>query len=176
MKRFARRVIGAARLDRRVYEEVETDVGALGQALLIVTLSSVAAGVGWPGGRLAGAPILAGSVAALLGWVAWAFLTYFIGTRLLPEPQTQADPGQLLRTIGFAASPGLLRVLGAVPGLAVPVFIVVSLWMLVAMIVAVGQALDYSSPARALAVCATGWLLSLIFIIVIGLFFGPTVH
>jgi hypothetical protein len=103
-------------------------------------------------------------------------VTYYVGTRLLPQSQTRADAGQLLRTIGFAASPGLLRVIGIVPGLAVPVFVLTAFWMLAAMIVAVRQALDYSSTRRALAVCAAGWLLSLVIAMVIGLIFAPTVY
>jgi hypothetical protein len=149
----------------------------MGQALLVIVLSSIAGGVGLitvnPPGLLG---LIIGTVAALLGWTAWAVVTYYIGTRIFPEPQTQADPGQLLRTIGFATSPGLLRVFGAIPGLARIVFVVVSVWMLVAMVVAVRQALDYSTTARAVGVCVTGWLLSIVVALVIGLFFAPPVY
>jgi hypothetical protein len=80
----------------------------------VVILSSVAAGIGIIG--TAGIKgLFFGTIAALLGWFIWAFLTYFIGTRLLPEPQTKADYGELLRTIGFSSSPGVLRVLGIIP-------------------------------------------------------------
>ncbi len=70
----------------------------------------------------------------------------------------EADVGQLLRTIGFASSPGLLRILGIVPGMTGIVFIVCALWMLVAMVIAVRQALDYHGTGRAIAVCLIGWL------------------
>ncbi len=80
--------------------------------MLVVVLSSLAAGIGSVGGAgLMG--LLFGALSALAGWYIWAFLTYFIGTRFLPEPQTEADVGQLLRTIGFSSSPGLLRVAGS---------------------------------------------------------------
>jgi hypothetical protein len=58
---------------------------------------------------------LLGTLAALLGWLIWAFLTWLIGTKLLPEASTEADIGQLMRTIGFASAPGILRVLGSSP-------------------------------------------------------------
>jgi hypothetical protein len=177
MTTFGRRVIGAARLDSRIYEEVEHDSGATGQAALVVVLSSLAAGIGLGGpadGRSPG--LLAATLGALIGWAAWAALTYFIGTRLLPQAGTRADLGQLLRTIGFAASPGLLRVFGAIPGLTVAIFVAVSVWMLVAMIIAVRQALDFSSTGRAVAVCVAGWVLSLIVAAVVGLVFGPSVY
>ena len=102
----------------------------------------------------------------------WAYLTYFIGTRLLAEPQTQADLGELLRTIGFSSSPGLLRVLGILPGVQQLVFFVAGLWMLVAMIIAVRQALDYTSTWRALAVCAIGWVVQILILMALFLALG----
>jgi hypothetical protein len=150
-------MIRAAKLDVQLYEEVEADRDATGQAMIVVVLSSLAAGVGSLGSG-AWQGIVVGTIAALVGWVVWAFLTYFIGTRLLPEPQTKADYGELLRTIGFASSPGLIRVLGIVPGLGPLVFLAAGIWMLVATVIAVRQALDYISTTRALGVCLIGWL------------------
>ncbi|MCZ6753197.1 MAG: hypothetical protein O7E51_15395, partial [Acidobacteria bacterium] len=115
------RMIRAAKLDINLYEEVEADKQAMGQAMTVVILSSVAAGIGSIShGGVSG--IFWGTIAALAGWFIWAFLTYFIGTRLLPEPQTRADVGELLRTTGFSSSPGVLRVLGVVPFLGGLVF------------------------------------------------------
>ncbi len=100
MTNFKDRIIRAAKLDINLYEEVEADKGALGQAMGVVVLSSIAAGVGSIArGGFSG--ILMGTIAAFIGWYIWAYLTYFIGTRFLPEPQTKADYGELLRTIGF---------------------------------------------------------------------------
>lgn len=156
MASFSQRMIGAARLDFHAYEEVEADPTALGQAMGIVVLSSLAAGIGAAG---RGAPgLVSGAVGALAGWFLWAGLTYLIGTRLLPAPQTHADWGQLLRTIGFASTPGMVRILGVVPGLTALVFLIANLWMLVAFVIAVRQALDYTSTWRALGVCVIGWL------------------
>lgn len=165
MTNFKNRIIRAAKLDVRLYEEVEADKGALGQAVGVVVLSSIAAGIGSiEQGGIGG--ILAGTVSALIGWFIWAYLTYFIGTRLLPEPQTRADYGELLRTIGFSSSPGLIRVLGIIPGLAGIVFLVASIWMLAAMVIAVRQALDYRSTLRAVGVCLIGWIVqALIFVL-----------
>jgi hypothetical protein len=99
-----------------------------------------------------------GTITALVAWYLWACLTYFIGTRFLPEPQTRADVGELLRTIGFSSAPGLIRVLGIIPGLGKVVFLAASVWMLAAMVIAVRQALDYSSTLRAVGVCFIGWI------------------
>ncbi len=173
---FLQRVLGATMLDRRTYEGVEADRHATLQALAVVLLASVAGGIGALGIRQMGsANVVVGAIGAMVGWVAWATLTYVIGTRLLPGPQTQADVGELLRTTGFAAAPGLLRVFGAVPSLGPLLYVVASLWMLLAMVVAVRQALDYTSTARALAVCVTGWALSLIVAAIIGNVFATAV-
>ncbi len=168
MNKFQNRIFRAAKLDVNLYEEVEADKGAMGQAMTVVVLSSLAAGIGSIGtGGFGG--ILMGTIAALVGWYLWAYLTYFIGTKLLPEPQTQSNPGELLRTIGFASSPGLIRILAIIPGLGKVVILVASLWMLVAMVIAVRQALDYQSTMRAVGVCAIGWAIQLL---IIGLFFS----
>ncbi|HEY9466532.1 MAG TPA: YIP1 family protein [Vicinamibacterales bacterium] len=176
MNTLARRVLGAMVLDRRIYEEVEADAGATGQAVGVVVLASVAGGIGVLGlGAQTPQSVVAGIVGALIGWMAWAALTYLIGTRLLPEPQTKADFGELLRTIAFASAPGLFRVLGAVPFLGLTIYVVASMWMLLAMIVAVRQALDYQSTGRAVGVCVVGWALSLVVAAVLEIIFAPTV-
>jgi hypothetical protein len=160
MANFSNRIIRAAKLDVSLYEEVEADKSALGQAMGVVILSSIAAGIGST--SKAGLPgMLIVVVVALIGWYIWAYLTYFIGTKLLPEPQTKADHGELLRTIGFSSSPGLIRVLGIIPGLQNMVFSIAAVWMLVAMVIAVRQALDYTSTLRAIGVCAIGWVIQI---------------
>jgi hypothetical protein len=171
---FLQRLLGAMALDAAIYEEVEADPGATTQACIVVLLSSLAAGLGARSfGETSLATIGFISIVALLAWAAWALLTYEIGAHLLPEPQTRADVGELLRTIGFASTPGMLRVFGVIPQVAIPAFAISAVWMLCAMVVAVRQALDYTSTARAVAVCVVGWTLALTFAIVLGLFFGP---
>ncbi len=173
---FVMRLIGALALDPVTYEEVEADRSATGQAMLVVVLSSVGAGIG-ARGLGSGSPrsMVFISAVSLLAWAAWALLTYQIGVRLLPEPDTRSDVGELLRTIGFASAPGMLRIFGIVPGAAIAAFAITAVWMLVAMIVAVRQALDYKSTARAVAVCGLGWALAIAIAVGLGLVFGPTV-
>ncbi len=156
MASFWDRIIRAAKLDPALYEEVEADKGALGQAMGVVVLSSIAAGIGTIG-RGGPGGILTGTIVALVGWYVWAYLVYFIGTKFLPEPQTRADHGELLRTVGFSSSPGLIRILGIIPAMTGIVFLGASIWMLAAMVVAVRQALDYESTLRAVGVCAIAW-------------------
>ncbi len=163
---FINRIFRAAKLDAHLYEEVEADKTSMRQAMLVVILSGVAAGVGSisHGGYLG---IAVGTATALVGWYIWAFLTYLIGTKFLPEPQTKSDIGELLRTIGFASSPGLIRVLGVVPEIEKFVFSAASVWMLVAMVIAVRQALDYKGTWRAIIVCVIGWVIQIAILLTI---------
>jgi hypothetical protein len=165
MAGFYTRMLRAAKLDVGLYEEVEHDSAAMGQAMGAVILSSVAAGIGhYSVGGVSG--LVSGTAGAIIGWFVWAYVTYLIGTKLLPEPQTLSTHGELLRTIGFSSSPGILRVFGIIPGLYPAVFMITGVWMLVSMIVAVRQALDYRSTFRAVVVVFIGWV---IYIIVFGL-------
>jgi len=166
------RAVRAAKLDASLYEEVEADQAALGQAMTVVVVSSVCAGIGSAAqGGVVG--LLLGAVAALILWYIWAYLTYFIGTRLFPEAQTSANVGELLRTTGFSSSPGVLRILGIIPGLMTIVFVVSSIWMLVAMVVAVRQALDYTSTGRAVGVCLIGWLVMMAIFSILAVLAAP---
>jgi hypothetical protein len=160
MSTFVERVIGAARLDPAIYEEVEHDRAALWQSLGVVALYGVAAGAAELG--LSFTHLVASMVAAMIGWVIWASLTYVIGTRVLPEPATRADLGQLLRTLGFAAGPGIIMLLAVMPRIRSVVFVVAQVWMIAAMVIAVRQALDYASTMRAVAVCLIGWICQLL--------------
>jgi hypothetical protein len=171
---FLQRFIGAMSLDAAIYEEVEADAGATSQALAVVVLSSVATGLGSRslGGNTVSNVVFV-TVVALLAWAAWALLTFEIGSRLMPSRDTAVDVGELLRTIGFASAPGVLHIFGIIPSVTGPAFAIASIWMLAAMVVAVRQALDYTSTARAVAVCLAGWTLAIALAVVLGLVFGP---
>lgn len=164
------RMVRAARLDPHLYEEVEADRSLTGQAAMVVVLAAVATGIGFTGivsadeERDIVASLLLTIVSSLLGWVVLAWLTYYIGTRLLPEPQTHADWGQLARPLAFAQSPGVLMVFGVIPGIGPLIFLVAGIWQFIARIIAVRQALDYQSTWRAAGVVLIGTLiLNLVF-------------
>jgi hypothetical protein len=155
MASLGERMIGAARLDAGTYEEVEADTTATGQAALVVVLSSICIALGAQLHAGLGG-VVAVTILRLVAWLVWALITLQVGTRLLPGPATQADMGQLLRTLGFASTPGVAGLFGLVPGIAGVVDLVVSLWLVAAMVVAVRQALDYETTGRAIAVVVIG--------------------
>lgn len=161
MNPYFNRMLRAAKLDSALYEEVEHDPSAMGQAMGVVVLSSVAGGIASLSAGI-GQGFILGIIISLVGWFIWAGITYVIGTKVLPTPQTEADYGQLLRTIGFSSSPGLIRIIGIIPGLGWIVSLVAAIWMLIAMVIAVRQALDYTSTGRAVAVCIIGWIVQVV--------------
>lgn len=173
---FLNRMAGAARLEPQIYEDVEADVTATSQAVAVIVLSSVASAIGLMRGSSADPMLFVSyTTVALAAWIAWSTLTYLIGIHLLPSPDTKATVGELLRTTGFATAPGIARILGVVPVLGPAFFVLGSVWMLAAMVIAIRQALDYRHTTRALAVCLVGWLLSLLFVGIIGLLFARPV-
>ncbi len=158
MATLVERMQGAAMLSIPTYEEVEHDRTATGQAAAVVAGVAIAQAIGAAG---AGGPgIIGGLIGQLLGWALWAGLTYFIGTRLF---KGTADWGELLRTLGFSQSPGLLYALGIIPLVGGIIRFAVFIWVSVAGVIAVRQALDVST-GKAIATV----LIALIPLIVLG--------
>tara|TARA_B100000686_G_scaffold336107_1_gene405583 strand:- start:55 stop:570 length:516 start_codon:yes stop_codon:yes gene_type:complete len=167
---FVNRIIRACKLEVSLYEEVEADKSATLQAALVVVLSSLAAGVGAL--SMGASNFLMAPILSLISWYIWAYLIYFIGAKLFPEPNTKADHGELLRTIGFSSAPGLIRVFGFTPELMTITFIGGGIWMLVAMVIGVRQALDYESTWRTIGVVIIGFLIQAIVLIMLLRIFG----
>jgi hypothetical protein len=155
---FGQRLTGVLKLQPATFEEIEASPSATSQAVAVVILASVAAGIG-AGLALGPVALLRETVAALVGWLMWAVVTYLIGARLLPEPGTKTDMGELLRVIGFSYAPNLFAIFAFIPLLGGVVRVVVACWLLAATVIAVRQALDYKSTLRAVAVVLIGWLL-----------------
>lgn len=146
------RMIGAAKLDVGVYEEVEADGSATGQAAGVVAIVALCSAIAGIGGGAQG--VFGGLIAALLGWALWAGITYLIGDKLLGGTATW---GELLRTLGFAQAPGVLFLLGIIPLLGNLVVVVVGIWILVTGVVAIRQALDFGT-GRAIATALLGFI------------------
>jgi len=158
------RMIRAARLDPTLYDEVNEDPRALPQAAAVVLLSAVATGIAF--GQGDPGTLVLGLGLAVVGWWLTAYLAFFIGTRVLPEHRAEAaalpggepprapHPAGLMRAIGFASSPGILRLVGAIPEFMAPAMLVTTAWMICAAVIAIRQGLGFHSTARALGVYA----------------------
>ena len=154
---FLNRIFRAIKIDLDLYEEVEADKKATVQAGVVVVLSSLAAGVGAV--HLGASNLLVAPVLSLLSWYVWAYLIYFVGVKIFPDPQTKSSHGELLRTIGFSSAPGIIRIFGFTPTLMTVTYIGSAFWMLACMVVAVRAALDYKSMWKALGVVIVAWLI-----------------
>jgi hypothetical protein len=180
---LVQRMIRAARLDAGVYEELEADRTATSQAATAVVIVALCNGVGAalaaqfvprPEGLPGPNPILAligGVVGALVGWLIWSYVTYFVGTKFFGGTAT---PGELLRTIGFAQSPGVLNLLAFIPFVGGILALVTGIWSLVAGIVAVRQALDFDT-GKAILTTVIGWIFLVIVIVLVSVVIGGAV-
>jgi hypothetical protein len=173
-------MIRASKLQSDLYEEVEADKSATSQALLAVITISIIAGIGvaiqgiirGQGGLFILWGFLGGIASSLLGWLAWSFFTWLIGTTILKGPETSATWGELLRTIGFAYSPGVFRFFVFIPFLGGLISFAALIWSLIAGVIAVRQALDFST-GRAIATCIIGWIINLVLVFLVSaLLFG----
>lgn len=149
---IADRMMRAASLKVDLYEEVEADETATGQAAMVVGIVAIASAIGNINAGVGA--IIGGLLAAFVGWLIWSGITYLIGDKLLGGTATW---GELLRTLGFAQSPGVLYALGIIPLLGGVIRFAVAIWILVAGIIAIRQALDFST-GKAIATALLGWL------------------
>lgn len=162
------KMIRAARLDVSLYEEVEADEGATGEALVVVLIVAIAAGIGALARGSGGFTMTI--LGALIGWAVFAFLTYIIGTALFNGTATY---GEMLRTLGYAYSPGVLDVLtivAVIPCLGPPVALLIAIvtwvWRLATTVVAVRQALDFDTT-KAILTCILGWLAGMVVVMLL---------
>jgi hypothetical protein len=158
------RMVRAAQLQSALYEEVEADTSATGQSLLAVVLTSVVAGIGSGMDELIGGAsgnfvygLMYGLAIAIVGWLVWALFAFIFGVSILRGPHTSSTWGELLRTMGFASSPRVLQVFAFLPGVGGIIVFASSVWALVATIIAVRQALDFSTW-RAIVTALISWL------------------
>ncbi len=151
------RSIGFLRLDDATYEEVEHDQNGTVQAAVVVVVASLLAGIGGLGEG--GLGFVAALVVGIISWFIISYVIFFIGTRLLASSQTQADPGQLLRTVGFAQVAGALGILAFIPVLGALAALVAFVWGIVMTVKGVQHALEMSM-ARAVVTSVAGWLVA----------------
>lgn len=141
------RMMDAALVRIDLYEEVEHDLDATGQAAIVVGIVAVASAIG--GVDVGAVGIVGGLVGAYVGWLLWAGVAYIIGDKVLGGTATW---GELLRTLGFAQAPGVLFALGFIPLIGWVAVPVAGIWMLVTAFVALRQALDVGNGRTLLTV------------------------
>ena len=153
--------MGALSLDAGTFEDIEASRSADVQSIAIVAAVCAAGGVGAMGLGVSGLSGIVISALMVLGaWLVWVGLIAAIGTTTMAEPHTRSDVHELLRVLGYAAAPGLFLALAAMPAAAPLLISLVCVWLIASSVLAVRQALDYRSTARAVSVCVIAFLLS----------------
>ena len=152
---FFNRVFRSIKIDPDVYDEVQKDKTATLSAAFVVVISSLAAGIAAK--QLGASSFIFAPILSLLSWFVWAYIVYFVGVKLFPDPKTKTTHAALLRAIGFSSAPGIIRVFGFTPELMTVTFIGSALWMLACMVVAVRQTLNFKSLWKALGVVIMSW-------------------
>ena len=173
------RMIRAARLDTSLYEEVEHDQSATSQAMQVVLIVALASGIGSALWKLltlspidAVTGLVGGILVAVLGWLAWALVTYIIGAKIFGGTATY---GEMLRTLGFAQSPNVLLIftgiLGGIPFLGGLLRLALLIWVLLAGLIAIRQALDVGT-GKAIITAILGWIVMVIIVGIVASIFG----
>ena len=152
---FFNRVFRSIKIDPDVYDEVQKDKTATLSAAFVVVISSLAAGIAAK--QLGASSFIFAPILSLVSWFVWAYIVYFVGVKLFPDPKTKTTHASLLRAIGFSSAPGIIRVFGFTPELMTVTFIGSALWMLACMVVAVRQTLNFKSLWKALGVVIMSW-------------------
>jgi hypothetical protein len=166
-------MIGAAKLDAQTYEAVEHDSSAMTQAATVVVLAAIAGAIGSLRDASAGGIVL-GLLSAVISWVIFSAMAYFVGTRLVPSSETSANLGELLRTLGFAQTPNLLAVVGFIPVAGPLIAFIGAVWTLVANVVAIRQALEMST-GRAIVVAILSVIVLFLIVLVLAAILGVSI-
>ena len=170
-----KRVMRGALLDEEFYKEVEADTSLNQEALLIVIAVSIVSGIGaFFAGLIAGKPgaallaLIVNSGIGVANYYIWAYVTHYIGTNLF---EGDADPGELLRVLGYASGPRMLGLLGFIPCIGPLIALVGAIWALVAGFYGVREALDLDTTETLITVFL-GWLAVLIITFIVNRIFG----
>ena len=153
------RIIGVLTLNVNTYEEIEADKNATIQSFSIVVLSSIVTAIILkPDTGFSLPNFISAIIIGIFLWGLWALVTMFVGTKLLPTQETSSNWGELARTTGYAQAPKLYSIFALIPILTTIVLFIVGIWNLITMIIAIRQALDYTSTWRAVFVVLLGFL------------------
>ncbi len=157
MMQFVNRVVRTLQLDPDVYLEIKENRRTLGQAVILITLSAMATGIGSVGGYVEKIPMA--MLTASGAWIIWALFIYVLGARIFPAPDTKTNLSVLIRVIGFASAPGILKSLAFFPAVSGIVAFGATVWILGTTAIATQVVLRYASFPHALGISFSGWIL-----------------
>jgi hypothetical protein len=161
MNMLVSRMLRAAKLDASLFEELVNDPSTQAQSVWVVAVFAMASGYGLFS-RAGVTAVNSCLVTTFFAWYFWAFSLYIVSTYLFRNTVTKTDRKTILRVVGFASAPGVLRLLGVIPQTSGILFLVTSVWMIAASVVGVKIALKMSHTGKAIFLCTSTWLLAFI--------------
>jgi hypothetical protein len=174
------RMLRAAKLEPQLYEEVEADSSATGQALLSVVLVSCASGIGHGisaamkgNASIAGffGGLVSGIIGSLIVWFIFSLLCFWLGTTLFKGPETKSTLGELMRTLGFAYAPGMLNIFSFIPLVGTMIPFATWIWTIIASVIAIRQACDFTT-GRAVGTALIAAIIPLVIMVLLALLIG----
>jgi hypothetical protein len=163
------RIMRIVKLDFSVFKEIESDPSATTQAAIIVAVASVLSAVGSAvGAQNPGTSFLSEILTGLIGWVVWAYVSYFVGRVLF---QSKGTFNNMLRVVGYANAPRLLGILGIIPCVGWIGSLAGAVLALIAGVLAVREGLDLDNT-KAIIVTVIGWAALMILGMIIAGIFG----
>ena len=171
---FLMRIVKCSMFNSDAYEEVEHDESAMSQALIIVLISGTALGLYQSNfffDTFSPAVVLISVIYGMLSWALFAWITYFVGTRIFRTNETEADWGQLARTLGFASAPKILffGILFFSSSIMQSVESIILLWVTVTSFIAIRQALELTNLRALGTTLVSTFLIGLFTVFVEGL-------
>jgi len=164
------RILRAIRLDPTVYREIAADEAAMGQAAIIVVIVSLLSAIGSSFGTENGlVSLLVNWITGIVvGWIVWAVLTYFIGSKLFGGRSSTAE---MMRVLGFASAPRLLGILGVIPCVGWIAPIIGWILAFVAGFIAVRESMEFET-GNAILTVVISWVISFAITLAVGLLLG----
>ena len=106
-------IIRTFRLDTGLYNEMKVKNDAISQALIVIVISSIAAGIGSVS-SIGIKGVFVGSIGALIDWFIWAYIVYFICLKIINKNEISISQGEFLKIAGFSSGPGIIKILGVI--------------------------------------------------------------
>ena len=161
-----KRMLRAALLDRRLYEELRLDPVALHQGFAVLFIGVVGVIIGTAltsvlNDRPLGASIVSGLVTMPGLWLIPATSLFFLGGLAITEKGDRGSNRDLLIAITYSAAPAFFGLFIFVPGIGPIIDLLILPWILVSMIFAAKSVLGVN-PLKAAVFIAPGFLITLI--------------
>ncbi len=162
MKLLFARMFRAIKLDQSFFEEVAAESSLQPHSVWAVAIFAMATSFGFFSAA-GGTAVNIALITTMIAWYVWAFSIFYIGSRFFSVEKESADRKTVMRIVAFAAAPGLIRLMGIIPQLAIVVMVVSSVWILIAAVLGLRKVYTQTSTANIAAVTIGAWLAATLF-------------